>query len=100
MSNVPVTVAYGDGIGPEIMEATLDILDKAGAELDIETIEVGLSMYEKGNTTGIAPNWARARRSSSSPSIPGIRWSESRRSNGATSRCDSASSLFAAVSTA
>jgi len=44
MSNVPITVAHGDGIGPEIMAATLHILKEAGARLDIETIEIG----EKG----------------------------------------------------
>ena len=34
----PITVSYGDGIGPEIMDATLRILEAAGAQLDIETI--------------------------------------------------------------
>ena len=33
MPSVPITVAYGDGIGPEIMEATLHILKEAGAKL-------------------------------------------------------------------
>ena len=28
--NIPITVAYGDGIGPEIMDATLSILKEAG----------------------------------------------------------------------
>lgn len=37
----PITVAYGDGIGPEIMKATLRILEAAGAALDIEEIEIG-----------------------------------------------------------
>lgn len=32
-TGTPVTVAYGDGIGPEIMEATLRILEAAGAPL-------------------------------------------------------------------
>ena len=36
-----ITVAHGDGIGPEIMEATLSVLEAAGAALDIETIEIG-----------------------------------------------------------
>ena len=45
---VPVTVAYGDGIGPEIMDATLRILDAAGAQLDLERIEIGESVYNKG----------------------------------------------------
>lgn len=35
----PITVAHGDGIGPEIMAATLHILEAAGAMLDIETQE-------------------------------------------------------------
>lgn len=53
MENIPITVAYGDGIGPEIMEATLDILREAGAEISIRTIEVGEQLYLKGNSTGI-----------------------------------------------
>lgn len=53
MAATPITVAYGDGIGPEIMEATLDILRHGGAELEIETIEVGQRVYEQGITTGI-----------------------------------------------
>ena len=36
-----ITVAKGDGIGPEIMDATLHILKEAGAKLEIEEIEVG-----------------------------------------------------------
>ena len=31
MANRPITVAHGDGIGPEIMNATLHILKEAGA---------------------------------------------------------------------
>ncbi|RYD55638.1 MAG: NADP-dependent isocitrate dehydrogenase [Sphingobacteriales bacterium] len=50
----PITVAYGDGIGPKIMQATLRILDAAGAALDIEEIEIGEQVYLKGNTAGIA----------------------------------------------
>ncbi|MCG3150940.1 MAG: Isocitrate dehydrogenase [NADP] [bacterium] len=50
----PITVAHGDGIGPEIMEATLHILKEAGALLDIETIDVGEKVYLAGNTAGIA----------------------------------------------
>ncbi|MBY0434906.1 MAG: NADP-dependent isocitrate dehydrogenase [Cyclobacteriaceae bacterium] len=52
---VPITVAHGDGIGPEIMEATLSILDKAGAQLEIETIEIGEKVYLKGYTSGMEP---------------------------------------------
>ncbi len=52
-NNVPITVARGDGIGPEIMGATLEILSSAGARLDIEEIEIGEKVYLRGNTTGI-----------------------------------------------
>jgi len=52
---VPITVTYGDGIGPEIMSATLRILQEAGAKLDIETIDVGEKVYLSGNTSGIPP---------------------------------------------
>ncbi len=52
---VPITVAHGDGIGPEIMNATLHILKEAGAALDIETVEIGEQVYKQGIQTGIAP---------------------------------------------
>lgn len=37
-TNTPITVAYGDGIGPEIMAATLNIIKAAGARIEIEEI--------------------------------------------------------------
>ena len=49
-----ITVAKGDGIGPEIMEATLKVLFAAGAALEIEEIEVGEKVYLSGNTSGIS----------------------------------------------
>ncbi len=51
----PITVAHGDGIGPEIMEATLHIIQEAGAALDIENIEIGEKVYLAGNSAGIEP---------------------------------------------
>jgi isocitrate dehydrogenase len=54
-ANTPITVAHGDGIGPEIMAATLRILQAAGARIDIETIEIGEKVYLAGNSAGIAP---------------------------------------------
>lgn len=48
-----ITIAKGDGIGPEIMGATLEILAAAGAKLAIEEIEVGENVYLSGNTSGI-----------------------------------------------
>jgi len=55
-NKTPITVAHGDGIGPEIMNATLQILEAAGAALDIETIEIGEKVYLRGNTAGIDPS--------------------------------------------
>jgi isocitrate dehydrogenase len=52
----PITVAKGDGIGPEIMDATLHILQEAGARLEIEEIEIGEHVYLRGNSAGIEPS--------------------------------------------
>src|SRR5438477_11146646 len=61
--SVPITVAHGDGIGPEIMQATLHILKEAGARIEIETIEIGEKVYLAGNTAGIEPSaWESLRR--------------------------------------
>jgi isocitrate dehydrogenase len=62
-NNTPITVAYGDGIGPEIMDATLKIIMSAGARLDIEQIEIGEKIYKQGNTSGMDPaSWKSLRR--------------------------------------
>ncbi|HEY8314608.1 MAG TPA: NADP-dependent isocitrate dehydrogenase [Candidatus Baltobacteraceae bacterium] len=59
----PITVAHGDGIGPEIMDATLRIIIEAGARLDIETIEIGEGVYNRGLGNGIEPSsWESLRR--------------------------------------
>jgi len=50
-----ITVAKGDGIGPEIMNATLSILMAAGAKIAIDEIEIGEKVFLAGNTAGIAP---------------------------------------------
>lgn len=58
-----ITVAKGDGIGPEIMDATLEILKAAGAEIEIDEIEVGEKVYLSGNTSGIADeSWETIRK--------------------------------------
>jgi isocitrate dehydrogenase len=49
-----ITVAYGDGIGPEIMDTTLRILKEAEAKIRVEIIEVGEKLYNKHYTSGIA----------------------------------------------
>jgi len=63
MTKTRITVAKGDGIGPEIMDATLKILLAAGAQLEIDEIEVGEKVYLAGNTAGIArESWDIIRR--------------------------------------
>src|SRR4051812_18195192 len=60
---IPITVANGDGIGPEIMGATLRILEAAEAPLDIETIDIGEKVYLRGGSSGIEPSsWESLRR--------------------------------------
>ena len=62
-NKTPITVAHGDGIGPEIMDATLHIIQSAGAALEIETIEIGEKVYLSGNSAGIADSaWESLRR--------------------------------------
>ncbi len=63
MTKTPITIAKGDGIGPAIMDATLEILDASGAALDIEEIEIGKAVYERGVPNGIEPSaWDSLRR--------------------------------------
>lgn len=63
METAAITVAYGDGIGPEIMRATLAILGEAGAQLNIECIEIGQAVYARGISSGIEPGaWDSLRR--------------------------------------
>jgi isocitrate dehydrogenase len=58
-----ITVAHGDGIGPEIMAATLRVLEAAGARLEIDTIEIGEAVYKRGHSAGIEPSaWDSLRR--------------------------------------
>src|SRR6187397_2621757 len=60
---IPITVANGDGIGPEIMAATLRILEASEAPLEIETIDIGEKVYLSGNSAGIDPSaWESLRR--------------------------------------
>lgn len=58
-----ITVAKGDGIGPEIMDATLSIIMAAGARIEVDEIEIGEKVYLSGNTAGIAKeSWDVIRR--------------------------------------
>ncbi len=59
----PITVARGDGIGPEIMDATLEILKAAGARLAVEEIQIGEKVYLRGISAGIEnSSWESLRR--------------------------------------
>jgi len=55
MKRIPIAVAEGDGIGPEIMRATLHVMEAAGAAVELHKIEIGEKMYLKGFTTGMDP---------------------------------------------
>ena len=53
-----ITIAKGDGIGPEIMDATLRIIRAAGCSLETDEIVVGEKAYMSGNQSGIpAGSW-------------------------------------------
>lgn len=51
-----IAVAYGDGIGPEIMKAVLRILEAAGADLQYEEVKIGKEVYLSGQESGIDPS--------------------------------------------
>jgi isocitrate dehydrogenase len=62
-ANVPITIARGDGIGPEIMDAALHILKEAGARIELEEIQIGEKVYLRGEKSGIsAASWESLRR--------------------------------------
>lgn len=54
-AEVAVTVAMGDGIGPEITNATLRILSAAKARIRPEFIDIGEQVYLAGHSAGITP---------------------------------------------
>ena len=51
--NVPITIAYGDGIGPEIMESVILILKEVRAKISIDTVEIGERAHHHGFKSGI-----------------------------------------------
>ncbi|MEO0605050.1 MAG: isocitrate/isopropylmalate family dehydrogenase, partial [Myxococcota bacterium] len=63
MSDTRITVARGDGIGPEVMDATLRVLEAAQAPLEYDFVEIGERMYHEGHSSGIPPEaWRTIRR--------------------------------------
>jgi isocitrate dehydrogenase len=64
MEKKKIVVARGDGIGPEIMDSTLAVLEAADAPLDYRFITVGQAAYEQGITSGFPPDgWDALRES-------------------------------------
>ncbi len=58
-----ITIAKGDGIGPEIMNATLEIMKAANARIEWEEIEIGEKVYLSGNSSGItSSSWDKIRK--------------------------------------
>ena len=50
MSNTPVTIIKGDGIGPDIVDSALKILDALDAGFDYEYTQVGQAALDAGET--------------------------------------------------
>ncbi len=46
-----VAVVAGDGIGPEVIESALAVLDAAGAQFELVPVEIGLARWKR---TGLA----------------------------------------------
>lgn len=55
MGNIKISVAKGDGIGPEIMDAVLKIFNAANVRLEYEYIDMGKTFFEQGFSTGMTP---------------------------------------------
>jgi isocitrate dehydrogenase len=52
-SKTKVTALPGDGIGPEVMQATMTILKAADAPIEWEMAEAGAEVFKKGLATGV-----------------------------------------------
>ncbi len=52
---IKISVAKGDGIGPEIMEVVLRIFDAAKVPLEYEFIDMGKNLFEQGFSSGMTP---------------------------------------------
>ncbi len=48
-----VTVAIGDGVGPEITAATLKVLEAAEVPLTFNTVDMGLQCWRQGLSSGV-----------------------------------------------
>jgi isocitrate dehydrogenase len=50
-----IAVAKGDGIGPEIMDATLKVFNAAKVPLEYEFVDMGKWVFDKGFSNGMTP---------------------------------------------
>jgi isocitrate dehydrogenase len=50
-----IAVAKGDGIGPEIMDAVIEIFNAAGVPLEYQVIDMGKWVFDLGHPTGMTP---------------------------------------------
>ena len=48
-----ISLIYGDGIGPEVVGATRQIIDATGIKIDWEVVEAGADVFRKGLATGV-----------------------------------------------
>ncbi|HEY3745607.1 MAG TPA: NADP-dependent isocitrate dehydrogenase [Gemmatimonadaceae bacterium] len=48
-----ITILPGDGIGPEVVESALAIIQATGASVELERCEAGARAFQKGIVTGI-----------------------------------------------
>ena len=53
MTKIKISVAKGDGIGPEIMDAVLSVFAAAQVPLEYEFVSMGKGVYDLGYTTGM-----------------------------------------------
>ena len=62
MSNLTIALAKGDGIGPEIMDATIELFKHAGVSkhLDFVPVEMGKAVFDKGNSKGMTDEAIKA----------------------------------------
>lgn len=54
-----IAVAKGDGIGPEIMEAVLNVFKANGVDLQYEYVDMGKWVFDKGFSNGMTPQAQR-----------------------------------------
>ena len=62
MSSIRIALAPGDGIGPEIVQASLDLFQAAGVMkqgVEFVPVEMGFSVFTKGNSRGMTDEAVR-----------------------------------------